>query len=87
VVDAIENRSNPRDPEAEAGSVRGIQSRSIGLLARRSLAEEEGYHPDLQLEGYRKLKIVLWTHAVGGLTEKDFILAAKINQLPIQLRY
>jgi 4a-hydroxytetrahydrobiopterin dehydratase len=30
--------------------------------------------------------IVLWTHAVGGLTENDFIVAAKINQLPVQLR-
>jgi 4a-hydroxytetrahydrobiopterin dehydratase len=51
-----------------------------------ALAEEEGHHPDLHLEGYRHLKIVLWTHAVGGLTENDFILAAKINQIPIQLR-
>jgi 4a-hydroxytetrahydrobiopterin dehydratase len=52
-----------------------------------ALAEEEGHHPDLHLEGYRNLKIVLWTHAVGGLTENDFILAAKINQLPVQLRH
>jgi 4a-hydroxytetrahydrobiopterin dehydratase len=28
----------------------------------------------------------LWTHAVGGLTENDFILAAKINQVPVQVR-
>jgi 4a-hydroxytetrahydrobiopterin dehydratase len=52
-----------------------------------ALAEDEGHHPDLHLEGYRKLKIVVWTHAVNGLTENDFILAAKINQLPIQLRH
>jgi 4a-hydroxytetrahydrobiopterin dehydratase len=51
-----------------------------------ALAEEEGHHPDLHLEGYRRISIVLWTHAVGGLTENDFILAAKINQLPVQLR-
>ena len=51
-----------------------------------ALAEEEGHHPDLHLEGYRKLTIVLWTHAVNGLTENDFILAAKINQVPVQLR-
>jgi 4a-hydroxytetrahydrobiopterin dehydratase len=51
-----------------------------------ALAEEEGHHPDLHLEGYRQVKIVLWTHAVGGLTENDFILAAKINKLPIQVR-
>jgi 4a-hydroxytetrahydrobiopterin dehydratase len=51
-----------------------------------ALAEDEGHHPDLHLEGYRHATIVLWTHAVGGLTENDFILAAKINQLPVQVR-
>ena len=45
-----------------------------------ALAEEEGHHPDLHLEGYRNVSIVIWTHAVGGLTENDFILAAKINE-------
>ena len=45
-----------------------------------ALAEDEGHHPDLHLEGYRHVTIVLWTHAVGGLTENDFILAAKINR-------
>jgi 4a-hydroxytetrahydrobiopterin dehydratase len=50
------------------------------------VAEEEDHHPDLHLEGYRKLTVVLWTHAVGGLTENDFILAAKINQVPAQVR-
>jgi 4a-hydroxytetrahydrobiopterin dehydratase len=52
-----------------------------------AVAEEEGHHPDLHLEGYRNLKVVLWTHAIGGLSENDFILAAKINQLPVQLRH
>jgi 4a-hydroxytetrahydrobiopterin dehydratase len=51
-----------------------------------ALAEDEGHHPDLHLEGYRKVTIELWTHAVGGLTENDFILAAKINELPVQIR-
>jgi 4a-hydroxytetrahydrobiopterin dehydratase len=51
-----------------------------------ALAEEEGHHPDLYLEGYRQVTIVLYTHAVGGLTENDFILAAKINQLPVEVR-
>jgi 4a-hydroxytetrahydrobiopterin dehydratase len=51
-----------------------------------ALAEEENHHPDLHLEGFRNVKIVIWTHAVGGLTENDFILAAKINELPVQLR-
>jgi 4a-hydroxytetrahydrobiopterin dehydratase len=51
-----------------------------------ALAEAEGHHPDLHLEGYRRVTIALWTHAVGGLTENDFIMAAKINQIPVQLR-
>lgn len=50
------------------------------------LAESEGHHPDLHLEGYRHVWIELWTHAVGGLSENDFILAAKIDQLPIALK-
>ena len=50
------------------------------------LAEAEGHHPDLHLEGYRNVWIELWTHAVGGLSENDFILAAKIDRLPIRLR-
>jgi 4a-hydroxytetrahydrobiopterin dehydratase len=51
-----------------------------------ALAEEEGHHPDLHLEGYRQVAIELWTHAIGGLSENDFILAAKINEIPIQLK-
>ncbi len=50
------------------------------------LAEAEGHHPDLHLEGYRKVWIELWTHAIGGLSENDFILAAKIDQLPVRLK-
>jgi 4a-hydroxytetrahydrobiopterin dehydratase len=49
-----------------------------------ALAEEEGHHPDLHLTGYRNVAIELWTHAVNGLTENDFILAAKIDQLPVE---
>ncbi|MEK7583555.1 MAG: 4a-hydroxytetrahydrobiopterin dehydratase [Patescibacteria group bacterium] len=44
------------------------------------LAEAEGHHPDLHIF-YNKVLIELWTHAVSGLSENDFILAAKIDQL------
>lgn len=50
------------------------------------LAEHEGHHPDLHLTGYRKLAIEVSTHAVGGLTENDFILAAKIDELPVKVK-
>ncbi|XP_027340779.1 pterin-4-alpha-carbinolamine dehydratase 2, mitochondrial-like isoform X1 [Abrus precatorius] len=45
------------------------------------LAEAEGHHPDLHLVGWNNVTIEIWTHSVGGLTENDFILAAKINGL------
>lgn len=44
------------------------------------LAESEGHHPDIHIY-YNKVKIVLWTHAIGGLSENDFILAAKIEKV------
>ncbi len=50
------------------------------------IAEQEDHHPDLHLEGYRNVAIEIWTHAVNGLTENDFILAAKIDTLPVALK-
>lgn len=47
------------------------------------IAESEGHHPDLHLTSYNKVRIELFTHAVKGLTENDFIIAAKINALDI----
>ena len=44
------------------------------------LAEAEGHHPDVHIH-YNKVKLVLWTHDLGGLSENDFILAAKIDEL------
>ena len=46
-----------------------------------AIAEEQGHHPDIML-GWGKAEITTWTHAVNGLTESDFILAAKIDRLP-----
>jgi 4a-hydroxytetrahydrobiopterin dehydratase len=48
-----------------------------------ALAEQEGHHPDLHLVGYRHVAIEIGTHAIDGLSENDFILAAKINRLPL----
>jgi 4a-hydroxytetrahydrobiopterin dehydratase len=44
------------------------------------IAEAEGHHPDLHL-AYGSLRVDLWTHAAGGLTENDFVLAAKIDRI------
>ena len=45
-----------------------------------NLAESEGHHPDIHIF-YNKVMIELWTHSVGGLSEKDFKLAIKIDNL------
>lgn len=44
------------------------------------IAESEGHHPDIYLHNWNKVKITLSTHAIGGLSINDFILAAKIEQ-------
>ena len=49
-------------------------------------AESEGHHPDLHLTGYRNIAIELWTHRLGGLSENDFILAARIDALPLETK-
>ncbi len=46
-----------------------------------ALAEEQGHHPDIHLT-WGKVAIDIWTHKIDGLTESDFILAAKIDDLP-----
>jgi 4a-hydroxytetrahydrobiopterin dehydratase len=45
-----------------------------------ALAEEQGHHPDIFL-AWGKAEITLWTHKIDGLTESDFIMAAKIDRL------
>jgi 4a-hydroxytetrahydrobiopterin dehydratase len=45
-----------------------------------ALAEEEGHHPDIYL-AWGKVDLKIWTHTIDGLTESDFILAAKIDRL------
>ena len=45
------------------------------------LAEGEGHHPDIHL-AWGKVGVTTWTHKIDGLTESDFILAAKIDALP-----
>jgi 4a-hydroxytetrahydrobiopterin dehydratase len=44
------------------------------------LAEQQGHHPDICF-GWGKAEITIWTHKIDGLTESDFVLAAKIDRL------
>lgn len=46
-----------------------------------ALAEAQNHHPDIYL-AWGKVKTTIWTHKINGLTESDFVLAAKIEALP-----
>lgn len=54
---------------------------ALGFVNRvGEVAENEGHHPDILLS-WGKADITLWTHKIDGLTESDFIMAAKIDRL------
>lgn len=67
---------------ARVWNMKNFQAALDFFNAVGAAAEAEGHHPDLHLEQYRRVRIELWTHALGGLSENDFILAAKIDRLP-----
>ncbi|OGM32966.1 hypothetical protein A2803_05225 [Candidatus Woesebacteria bacterium RIFCSPHIGHO2_01_FULL_44_21] len=45
------------------------------------VAESEGHHPNIYVYDYKKVRVELWTHKIGGLHRNDFVLAAKIDGL------
>ena len=45
-----------------------------------AIAEEQGHHPDIEL-GWGRVGVTIWTHKIDGLTESDFVLAAKIDEV------
>lgn len=56
---------------------------ALGLVNRiGTLADEQGHHPDLSL-GWGWVEAKIWTHKISGLTESDFVLAAKIDRLVV----
>lgn len=57
-------------------------AQALGFVNRvGEVAEAEGHHPDVHL-AWGRVKVEIWTHKIDGLTESDFILAAKIDALP-----
>ena len=77
--------SNP-DRICKSWVVKNFMAGMKFLNAVAELAESEGHHPDVHLAGYRNLSVEIWTHAIGGLSLNDYILAARIDQLPIHVR-
>ena len=51
------------------------------LNALAKVAEEAQHHPDFSVH-YNEVTVVLWTHAIDGLSENDFIVAARLDALP-----
>ncbi len=61
---------------------------AINLIDRiAEIAEDEKHHPDVHLTQYRNLRVGITTHEVGGLSENDFNVAMKINDLPVELKH
>ena len=55
---------------------------ALALVNRMGdLAEAEGHHPDMCIHAWNRVKVQLSTHAIGGLSDNDFILAAKIDDI------
>ncbi len=54
---------------------------ALGFVNRvGEIAEQQGHHPDIHL-AWGKVRVDVWTHKIDGLTESDFILAAKIDEI------
>ena len=67
----LDNKSN----------IRGLQKHvMLKVMKVANLAEQENHHPDILVHEWKKVHLTLVTHAIGGLSEDDFILAAKINK-------
>jgi 4a-hydroxytetrahydrobiopterin dehydratase len=47
-----------------------------------TIAEKEGHHPDIHLS-WGRVRVVIWTHKIDGLTESDFVLAAKVEEAAV----
>lgn len=55
---------------------------ALGFVNRvGASAEQAGHHPDIFLHGFNSVRLTLSTHSEGGLTEADFALAARIDEL------
>lgn len=48
-----------------------------------ALAETQGHHPDIYL-AWGKVKLMIWTHKINGLTESDFVFAAKVDHVQVE---
>jgi 4a-hydroxytetrahydrobiopterin dehydratase len=84
----VNSRLDGRDWQREQGAIarewQFADFREALAFVNRvgELAEDIGHHPDILLHGYSKVKLSLMTHSAGGLTDADFAMAERLDQLP-----
>ena len=82
---SVKSRNGSSMPTAsesrETGAVRDFSTGLDFFRRIEDVANAEDHHPDLHLTNYRDVTVELSTHAAGGLTDNDFIMAAKIDAL------
>jgi len=61
--------------------LRDFQAAIDFIVEVAKIAEEQGHHPDLRLYSYRTLEIEFSTHSIGGLSDNDFFMAARVDAL------
>jgi len=72
---SIENGQLTRDIK-----VKNFRTALVVVNRIGELAEQEGHHPNICIHSWNHVKLELYTHSINGLSENDFILAAKINE-------
>jgi len=76
-------RSRSGWARSPVGNGRGDFAAAINFVNRvAELSETANHHPDIFLHGWNKVRLTLSTHSQGGLTDADFKLAGRIDQLP-----
>ncbi|HCJ52132.1 MAG: hypothetical protein A2898_03480 [Candidatus Kerfeldbacteria bacterium RIFCSPLOWO2_01_FULL_48_11] len=76
----VEKTSRTMDTLQKTFQFKNFREAMAFLRRIEDLAESEGHHPDFYVH-YNRVDFTIWTHAIGGLHENDFILASKIDQL------
>jgi 4a-hydroxytetrahydrobiopterin dehydratase len=54
------------------------------MVSAGKIAEAEGHHPDFHLTSYRNVRVGIYTHSVGGITDNDFVLAQKLDEIKVE---
>lgn len=80
-VPGWELREGPPMAIARTEKCKNFKDACARFMQVALLCEEEGHHADIRIFGWRNIEFILSTHAIGGLSENDFIVAAKINDL------